>query len=66
MSTEQIRSEFLNWLAPTWSRETVTDENDVVFVDDWVQGAWIGWQASRAALVVNIDTHSEFEITETI
>lgn len=48
-----IREEFEAWLLPSWSREKFVDgEGDLQYVEDWVQGAWIGWQASRAALKV--------------
>lgn len=41
---EERRAEFEKWLAPTWSRETVPDaDGDIIYVDDWVQGAWVGF-----------------------
>lgn len=44
------REAFEAWVNPAWSLEKYTDfEGDTVYVEDWVQGAWIGWQA-RAAL----------------
>lgn len=50
-----IREEFEAWLLPSWSREKFVDgEGDLQYVEDWVQGAWIGWQASRAALKVEL------------
>lgn len=62
-NTEQMRSEFLKWLSPSWNRETmVDDDGESVFIDDWVQGAWIGWQASRADLVVELPKSSGIDI----
>lgn len=50
-----IREEFETWLRPDWSRATYVDiEGDTQYIEDWVQGAWIGWQASRAALKVEL------------
>ncbi|HHW2860397.1 TPA: hypothetical protein ACUUCQ_005167 [Pseudomonas aeruginosa] len=50
-----MREEFEAWLLPSWSRERFVDgEGDWQYVEDWVQGAWIGWQASRAALRVEL------------
>ncbi|WP_236235057.1 hypothetical protein [Pseudomonas tohonis] len=53
MCAAQVQGEreaFEAWVNPAWSLEKHTDfEGDTVYVEDWVQGAWIGWQA-RAAL----------------
>ncbi|MFP7813418.1 hypothetical protein [Pseudomonas aeruginosa] len=52
---QAMRDEFEAWLLPSWSRERFVDgEGDWQYVEDWVQGAWIGWQASRAALRVEL------------
>lgn len=52
---QAMREEFEAWLLPSWSRERFVDgEGDWQYVEDWVQGAWIGWQASRAALRVEL------------
>lgn len=61
-SRNNMREEFESWLAPSWSRDTyLEDEGEVVYVDDWVQGAWVGWRASRAAIEIElprvIDAH---------
>ena len=43
-----MRAEFEAWLQPYWSRESYLDpEGDRIYREEWVQGAWIGWQASR-------------------
>ncbi|QGZ42679.1 hypothetical protein IP92_04900 [Pseudoduganella flava] len=40
-----MRAAFLKRLPKHWSRETKLDaEGDTTFRDDWVQGAWIGYQ----------------------
>lgn len=45
---EKMRAEFEAWLQPYWSRESYLDsEGDRIYREEWVQGAWIGWQASR-------------------
>ncbi|HGW5085441.1 TPA: hypothetical protein ACNIH6_004167 [Pseudomonas aeruginosa] len=50
-----MREEFEAWPLPSWSRERFVDgEGDWQYVEDWVQGAWIGWLASRAALRVEL------------
>jgi hypothetical protein len=55
MSNDKMREEFEAWLIPAWSREKFVDEDgDLQYREDWVQGAWIGWQASRAALVIEL------------
>ncbi|HFK5702818.1 TPA: hypothetical protein ACG0A7_002557 [Enterobacter roggenkampii] len=54
-SRNNMREEFESWLAPSWSRDTyLEDEGEVVYVDDWVQGAWVGWRASRAAIEIDL------------
>lgn len=55
-SRNNMREEFESWLAPSWSRDTyLEDEGEVEYVDDWVQGAWVGWRASRAAIEIKLD-----------
>lgn len=55
-SRNNMREEFESWLAPSWSRDTyLEDEGEVEYVDDWVQGAWVGWRASRAAIEIVLD-----------
>lgn len=45
-----VRAQFEAWLAPSWSQEGDTDEDgDFVYREDWVQGAWIGYQAAMQA-----------------
>lgn len=40
------REAFEAWLQPYWSRETYTDpDGDRLYRENWVQGAWIAWQA---------------------
>ncbi|EPN6131751.1 TPA: hypothetical protein I4D22_11405 [Enterobacter asburiae] len=59
-SRNNMREEFESWLAPSWSRDTyLEDEGEVEYVDDWVQGAWVGWQASRAAIEIKLPTENE-------
>ncbi|WP_262770119.1 hypothetical protein [Enterobacter asburiae] len=59
-SRNNMREEFESWLAPSWSRDTyLEDEGDVEYVDDWVQGAWVGWRASRAAIEIELPTENE-------
>jgi len=54
-SRNNMREEFESWLAPSWSRDTyLEDEGEVEYVDDWVQGAWVGWRASRAAIEIEL------------
>ncbi len=58
---QAMREEFEAWLLPSWSRERFVDgEGDWQYVEDWVQGAWIGWQASRAALRVELPDKAKF------
>ena len=53
---DESRKQFLEWLQPFWSRDTfIDDDGDQQFVDEWVQGAWVGWQASRAAIEIKLD-----------
>lgn len=55
-SRNNMREEFESWLAPSWSRDTyLEDEGEVEYVDDWVQGAWVGWRASRASIEIKLD-----------
>lgn len=45
-----VRAQFEAWLPPSWSQEGDTDEDgDFVYREDWVQGAWIGYQAAMQA-----------------
>lgn len=37
------------------------DAGNVRYEDYHMQQAWVSWQASRAALVVNITVHEEFD-----
>lgn len=61
-SRNNMREEFESWLAPSWSRDTyLEDEGEVEYVDDWVQGAWVGWQASRAAIEIQLPDSTEFD-----
>lgn len=54
-SRNNMREEFESWLAPSWSRDTyLEDEGEVEYVDDWVQGAWVGWLASRAVIEIEL------------
>lgn len=54
-SRNNMREEFESWLAPSWSRDTYPeDEGEVEYVDDWVQVAWVGWRASRAAIEIEL------------
>jgi len=64
MSTEQMRQEFEAWA----HRKAVESgyqhlafllkkNEDGSYSTSWVDIAWIGWQASRAAVVVNLSKH---------
>lgn len=45
------REAFEAMIVPAWSRETYVDgDGDVQYVEDWMQGAWMGWSMARAAL----------------
>lgn len=47
--THDEREAFEAWLPRPWSSDTRFDEEgELVYAEDWVQGAWIGWQAARA------------------
>ena len=50
MSTnDTLRGRFLAWLPKYWNRETfIDDEGDELFIEDWVQGAWVGYSAALA------------------
>ena len=55
MDTNKMREQFLAWLDPAWNRGSfIDDDGDEVFTDHWVQGAWVGWVASRDAVVVEL------------
>ena len=42
---DESRRQFLEWLPSFWSRETLIDyDGDEQFVEEWVQGAWVGYQ----------------------
>lgn len=63
---QAMREEFEAWLLPSWSRERFVDgEGDWQYVEDWVQGAWIGWQASRAALRVELPAKRSYSMYAT-
>lgn len=66
MSTnDTLRGRFLAWLPKYWNRETfIDDEGDELFIEDWVQGAWVGYSAALAEPVsggVVDDGREEFE-----
>lgn len=43
------RAAFEDCIIPAWSLEKRRDsDGDTVYVEDWVQGAWIGWQKARS------------------
>lgn len=48
---EAQRQKFEAWLPKSWSRETFVDDEDgdTMYVDDWVQGAFVGFCAALAA-----------------
>ena len=49
--TNKERAEFESWLAPAWSRDTFADDDgDTLYVEDWVQGAWMMFCHNRASL----------------
>ncbi|HDR2874356.1 TPA: hypothetical protein QCK10_001478 [Enterobacter roggenkampii] len=65
-SRNNMREEFESWLPPSWSRDTyLEDEGEVEYVDDWVQGAWVGWRASRAAIEIELPAKIEREVRDT-
>lgn len=44
------KEKFEEWLQPYWSRSTFTDDDgEEQYRDEWVQGAWMGWQAASKA-----------------
>lgn len=43
---EALREEFEAWLPPSMSRETTICDGDIMYCDDWVQGAWVGYCAA--------------------
>lgn len=50
LDVEAERREFEALIIPEWSRETEIDnDGDTVYVEDWMQGAFIGYQLGRAA-----------------
>ena len=50
LDVEAERREFEALIVPEWSRETEIDsDGDTVYVEDWMQGAFIGYQLGRAA-----------------
>lgn len=75
MSDEKMRAEFEAWYADHFSRARGVDcsaeiiasmrEGDLYGDRGYLNGCWIGWQASRAALVVELPTKiSEFNTDE--
>jgi len=49
--TNKERAEFEAWLDPAWSRDTFADDDgDTLYVEDWVQGAWMMFCHNRASL----------------
>lgn len=59
---DESRKQFFEWLPSFWSRETfIDDDGDEQFVEEWVQGAWVGWQASRAAIVIKLPTELQLK-----
>lgn len=50
-TTNNERADFEAWLGPTWSRDTFADDDgDTLYVEDWVQGAWMMFCHNRASL----------------
>ena len=46
------REKFEAWLSPRWNMEKfIDDDGDEQYVEDYVQGAWIGFNAVNAELV---------------
>jgi hypothetical protein len=63
MNTEKLREEFEAWVRTEWPAAPLHYRRDALpadhpqfgnYVLDTIQGAWTGWQASRAALVVEL------------
>ena len=49
--TNKERADFEAWLDPAWSRDTFADDDgDTLYVEDWVQGAWMMFCHNRASL----------------
>lgn len=60
MSNEKMREEFEAWVVP-YSKERLYSYQDLVlkrssdgYATTWVDSMWIGWQASRAAIEVEL------------
>ncbi len=60
MSIEKMRSEFEGWVIKyaadnryTWP-EIILNRDGDEYATTWVDSAWIGWQASRAAIEVDL------------
>ena len=57
------RAEFEAWLDPAWSRDTFADDDgDTLYVEDWVQGAWMMFCHNRASLAAQANANTQTEL----
>lgn len=67
MNIEKIREQFVGWIESlnvgydTRFAEFIGGLNDGEFYDAEVQGLWTTWQASRAAIEVELPEHFEYD-----
>lgn len=55
MKDQMMREEFDKWMAAEFPHERLTVIGlSGQYVDDFVQGAWVAWQAARAAPAVQV------------
>lgn len=48
--TEQMREAFEAWAPPAFSRAKTADhDGDLIYCDDWMQGAWVAFQELKQA-----------------
>jgi len=71
MSNQKIREEFEGWIGGQedyfgCASESLTrcDEEPDEYLCGAVHGAWMGWQASREALVIKLPTEKDFSASD--
>ena len=61
--TNKERAEFEAWLDPAWSRDTFADDDgDTLYVEDWVQGAWMMFCHNRASPAAQANANTQTEL----